>query len=248
MLKLLTPIFLQQYMPLSNFNGLQINFQLFTVEHRRRIYLMTDIVSAKDVTLYDLEKKFDLRLNEDRQFFPEWQADLPETNPEDRKFLDLAKSAYMNLIRYPSMPENAVKLTVLSPLLLMANLLLPPFRIRTEASVSVTNPDESVTIEGRIDILVLEQNLWVLVIESKRAELSVKVGLAQILSYMLADPASGKPCFGLITNGGSHLFLKLVPGDSPTYGMSKVFDLLNPGNDLYQVLTVLKNIRQLNHE
>ncbi|MCP4105026.1 MAG: restriction endonuclease subunit R, partial [Desulfobacteraceae bacterium] len=146
---------------------------------------------------------------------------MPEINSEDKKFLDLAKSAYMNLIRYPSMPENAVKLTVLSPLLHLANLLLPPFHIRTEASVSVTNPDESVTIEGRIDILVLEQNLWVLVIESKRAEFSVKVGLAQILSYMLADPVSGKPCFGLITNGGSYVFLKLVPGDPPAYGMSK---------------------------
>jgi len=206
---------------------------------------MTDIVFAKDVTLYDLEKKFDLRLNGDKQFFPEWQAGSPETNPEDRKLLDLAKSAYMNLIRYPSMPENAVKLTVLSPLLHLANLLLPPFHVRTEASVSVTNPDESVTVEGGIDILVLEQNLWVLVIESKRAELSLKVGLAQILSYMLAAPVSANPCFGLITNGGSHVFLKLVPGDPPTYGMSKVFDLLNPGNDLYHVLAVLKNIRQL---
>ncbi|MCP4112997.1 MAG: restriction endonuclease subunit R, partial [Desulfobacteraceae bacterium] len=67
--------------------------------------------------------------------------------------------------------------------------------------------------------------------------------LAQILSYMLADPVSGKPCFGLITNGGSYVFLKLVPGDPPAYGMSKVSDLFNPGNDLYQVLTVLKNIR-----
>ncbi len=206
---------------------------------------MADMVSAKDVTLYDLERRFNLRLNEDRQFFLEWQPDSPETNSEDKKFLDLAKSAYMNLIRYPSMPENAVKLTVLSPLLHLANLLLPPFHIRTEASVNVTNPDESVTIEGRIDILILEQNLWVLVIESKRAELSIKVGIAQILSYMLAAPATGKPCFGLITNGGSYVFLKLVPGDSPTYGMSKVFDLLNPGNDLYQVLTALKNIRRL---
>ncbi len=206
---------------------------------------MTDIVYAKDVTLYDLEKRFDLHLDGDREFFPEWQTDSPETNSEDRKFLDLAKSAYMNLIRYPSMPENAVKLTVLSPLLHLANLLLPPFHIRTEASVSVTDSDESVTIEGRIDILALEQNLWVLVIESKRAELSIKVGLAQILSYMLATPASGKPCFGLITNGGSYVFLKLLAGDSPTYGLSKVFDLLNPGNDLYHVLAILNNIRQL---
>lgn len=62
---------------------------------------------------------------------------------------------------------------------------------------------------------------------------------------MLAAPVSGKPCFGLITNGGSYVFMKLVPGNSPAYGMSKVFDLLNPGNDLYDVLTVLRNIRQL---
>jgi hypothetical protein len=206
---------------------------------------MNDTLSAKDVTLYDLEKRFDLRLNENEQFFPEWQGDFPEINSEEKKFLDLAKSAYMNLIRYPTMPENAVKLTVLSPLLHLANLLLPPFHIRTEASVSVKNPDESVTIEGRIDILVLgEQNLWVLVIESKRAEFSIKVGLAQILAYMLADPVPQKPCFGMITNGGSYVFLKLVPGDPPTYGISKVFDLLNPGNDLYHVLTILKNIRQ----
>ena len=33
MLKLLTLIFLQQYMPLSNFNGLRIYFELFTVEN-----------------------------------------------------------------------------------------------------------------------------------------------------------------------------------------------------------------------
>jgi hypothetical protein len=67
--------------------------------------------------------------------------------------------------------------------------------------------------------------------------------MAQILSYMLSDPVPEKPCFGLITNGGSYVFLKLLPGDSPCYGVSKVFDLLNPGNDLYGVLNVLKNIR-----
>ncbi len=205
---------------------------------------MNDTIAAKDITLYDLENRFDLRLSELRQFFPEWQTDSLETTPEEKKFLDMAKAAYMNLIKYAAMPENAVKLTVLSPLLHLANLLLPPFHIRTEASVSVTDPNEDITIEGRIDILVLEQNLWVLVIESKRAELSIKVGMAQILSYMMSDPVPGKPCFGLITNGGSYVFLKLMPDTPPTYGMSKVFDLLNPGNDLYNVLSILKNIRQ----
>lgn len=204
---------------------------------------MADIIAAKDITLHDLEEKFAVRLSEDRHFFQEWQSDQIDLAAEEKKFLDMARAAYMNLIKYSAMPENAVKLTVLSPLLHLAGFFLPPFHIRTEASVNVSGPNEELTIEGRIDILVLQQNLWVLVIESKRAEFSVKVGMAQILSYMLADPASGKPCYGLVTNGGSFLFLKLVPGNPPVYGISRVFDLLNPGNDLYAVLSVLKTIK-----
>lgn len=206
---------------------------------------MIDTITANNVTLFDLENKFDLQINEDKLFFPEWQTNSSEINGEEKKFLDMARAAYMNLMKYSAMPENAVKLTVLSPLLHLANLLLPPFHIKTEASVSVTNLNEDVAIEGRIDILVLEQNLWVLVIESKRAEFSIKVGMAQILSYMLSNPEPDKPCFGLITNGGSYVFLKLMPGNPPRYGVSKVFDLLNPGNDLYYVLNILKNIREL---
>jgi hypothetical protein len=49
----------------------------------------------------------------------------------------------------------------------------------------------------------------------------------------------------LATKIAERVFLKLIPGNPPAYGMSKVFDLLNPGNDLYHVLAVLKNIRQL---
>lgn len=203
------------------------------------------IVSAKDVTLYDLESNFNLALNEDREFFPEWQKDSFAIPTEERMLLDLAKSAYLNLIKYASMPENAVQLAVVSPLLHLSGLLLPPFHLKTEASIAVTAPNDDLTIEGRIDILVIEQNFWVLVIESKRAEFSLKVGLAQILAYMLSNPVAEKPCFGLITNGGSYLFLKLSQEISPTYGISKVFDLLNPGNDLYDVLSILKNIKQL---
>jgi len=206
---------------------------------------MDNIIAAKDVTLYELEKKFNLRLTENKQFFPEWQMASPEITTEEKHFLDLAKAGYMNLTKYPIMLENTVQLTVLSPLLHLANFLVSPFHIKTETSIRVSNPDEDTSIEGRIDILVLEQNFWVPVIESKRAELSIKVGLAQILAYMLANPIPEKPGFGLITNGGSYVFLKLIFGESPTYGMSQVYDLLNPGNDLYHVLSILKNIRQL---
>jgi hypothetical protein len=207
---------------------------------------MTDnIIYANDITLYELEKKFALHLNEDEQFFPEWQADSPVITAEEKIFLDLVRAGYMNLNKYPGMLENAVQLTVLSPLLHLANLLLAPFHIKTETSVRVTNTDEDIAIEGRIDILILERSFWVLVIESKRAELSIRAGLAQILAYMLASPLPGKPCYGLITNGGSYVFIKLLISESPEYGVSRVFDLMNPGNDLYHVLGILKKIRLL---
>ncbi|MEH1822295.1 MAG: hypothetical protein V7L31_25000 [Nostoc sp.] len=45
-------------------------------------------------------------------------------------------------------------------------------------------PDEDVIIKGRIDTLVLKEQLWVMIIESKRASFSVEQGLAQILAYL----------------------------------------------------------------
>jgi len=203
------------------------------------------VIAATNVTLHDLEQHFHLQFNEEQDFFSEWQTDLPAIIEEEHHVLDEVKAAYMNLIKYPVMLENAVQITVVSPLLHLAQLLLPPFHLKTETSISVANPDQDIVIEGRIDLLVVEGNFWVLVIESKRAELSIKVGLAQLLSYMLATPSHRHPCYGLITNGGSSLFVKLVFDETPTYALSRVFDVLNPGNDLYHVVSILKHFRQL---
>jgi len=145
---------------------------------------------------------------------------------------------YFNLIGYPSWLTNLVQLSVLAPVLQLAGFFLHPLWIKSESSVNILSQDEEVTIEDKIDILVLKEQLWVLVIESKRAELSIKLGLAQILAYMLATPH--KQCFGLITNGGSFVFFKLVMNPTPQYSMSRVFYLVNPGNDLYSVLGILK--------
>lgn len=92
------------------------------------------------------------------------------------------------------------------------------------------------------------------VIESKRASYSLGAGIAQILSYMLANPQPEQPSFGMITNGGSFLFLKLVQGNPSQYATSDFsdrpradpFDLLKKReNDLYNVLKILKHLGQL---
>ena len=83
------------------------------------------IVFAKDITLHELEAKFNLSLNQNREFFPEWQSEALTISIEEGILLDLAKSAYLNLIKYSSMPENAVQLAVVSPLLHLSGLPRP---------------------------------------------------------------------------------------------------------------------------
>jgi hypothetical protein len=206
---------------------------------------MSETILAKDVTLHDLEGKFHLQLVEDPQFFPEWQTDLPTIDEHERQFLDKLRAGYFNLIKYPSLLENTVQMAVLGPLLYLADFFLAPFHIRSEVSVSISDVDEEITVEGKIDILALKEHLWVVVIESKRAAFSIEAGLAQLLSYMLANPAPNHLNFGLITTGGSSVFVKLVDGQTPQYALSRIFELRNPGNDLYAVLSVLKRFREL---
>ncbi|MGI0496578.1 hypothetical protein ACOKW7_02570 [Limnospira platensis CENA597] len=100
-------------------------------------------------------------------------------------------------------------------------------------------------VKGNIDTLVLKNQVWVMVIESKQAKLSVEAGLAQILAYMLANPNSHQPSFGLITNGGSFLFLKLIQTEHPQYATSDLFGINNRQNNLSDVLKVLKKLIQI---
>ena len=200
---------------------------------------------VKDITLSDLRTKFGLNLVEDEEFFPEWQVNLPELTALERQRLDRVKAAYNNLLEYPPILENTVKMVVLSPLLDMANFYLPPFRIKSEDSVELSAEDEGVIYRGKIDVLVFQEKLWLMVIESKQAAFSLETGEAQLLAYMLASPNPEKPTFGMISNGGSFRFFKLVKAQINQYALSKLFNTRNPGNELYNVLEILKKLGQL---
>lgn len=60
---------------------------------------------------------------------------------------------------------------------------------------------------------------------------------------MLATPEQAAPSFGVVMNGSEFLFLKLVRAETPQYATSNLFSMLNRENDLYQVLSVLKRLR-----
>lgn len=202
---------------------------------------MTQSIAIEKVTLFDLEQQFNLVLVSDPSFFSEWQHNLPELTTTECERLQRVEAAYTNLERR-SLLENTVKLAILSPLLDLAGFFLPPFYIETEKNVEIVAEQDELQLRGRIDILVLMKQLWLLVIESKRAAFSLKVGIPQALSYMLAAPKVIPSTFGLVTNGSSFVFLKMVKTDTTIqYAKSKEF-ILGQDNGLELTLRIMKQL------
>lgn len=204
---------------------------------------MVSVIPASKITLYDLEQRFQLQQTNLPSFFQEWQAELPDLTEAEKQRLARIQATVANLERR-SLLENIVKLAILSPLLDLAGLFLPPFYVSTEDTVNIEATDNSLIVQGRIDVLVLKEQLWVLVIESKRAEFSPKVGIPQVLSYMLAAPDRAMPLYGLVTNGTDFVFLKLQFEATPHYGRSRQF-ILGQDQDLAKVLQILKHLAQI---
>ncbi|MCY7286295.1 MAG: type I restriction enzyme HsdR N-terminal domain-containing protein [Cyanobacteria bacterium CAN_BIN43] len=202
---------------------------------------MVQSIPVSDLTLADVEDKFGLRCVEDDSFFLEWQQDSPEISDVERQALDQIKSSFLYLSKY-SMSEEAVKLVMISPLLSMAGFYNPPFRIKTEAPIQIALEDEGKLVRGRIDILVLQERFWVVVVESKEAGFSLKDAIAQALSHMMATPHPHQPAYGLATNGSEFRFIKLTAQQSPQYGLSDLLTLQRRENDLYGVLRVLRRV------
>ena len=204
---------------------------------------MVQIISAQDVTLHNLKTKFNLHYTEDNLFFREWQDNLPEVSESEKQALERVKTNFLNLIEYPPMLENAVKMVVLSPLLDLAGFYQHPLRISTEKQVEIVSDDEGTIVKGKIDVLVLQEQLWILVIEAKKAQFSLEPGIPQALAYMLDNPNPEQPIFGLVTNGSNFIFIKLMK-QPPLYALSDEFTLRR-ANDLDIVLSILKQLGKL---
>ena len=200
---------------------------------------MVQAIAAKDVTLKELKQNFGTQISQDPTFFTEWLNGFTPLRDEDHHLLDRVKANFLELMEDPPMLENTVKMVVLAPLLDLAGFYHKPFRIETETSVALEMKDEGAIIRGRIDVLVIKNRLWLLVIESKRSDFAVTRAIPQALAYMLSNSETLQPTFGMITNGNEFLFLKTSQNE---YANSRLFSLLNPNNELYEVLQVLKHL------
>lgn len=203
---------------------------------------MVQIVQAQNINLAYLEENFQLQKSEVEEFFPEWLQNLPEITDLEKQFLDRVKANFLHLIMQPPFLENAVKMVVLSPLLDLAGFYNNPFYLATEKSIELAVKDNEEIVRGRIDVLVVQQQLWLLVVESKKASFSLLEAIPQALTYMLNNPNQEKPVFGLVTNGEDFQFLKLQNRDKPLYALSDKFTLFRRQNELYEVLSILKKL------
>lgn len=203
---------------------------------------MVQIVQVQNINLAYLEENFQLQKSDSEEFFPEWLQNLPETTDLEKQFLDRVKANFLHLIMQPPFLENAVKMVVLSPLLDLAGFYNNPFYLATEKSIELAAKDNEEIVRGRIDVLVVQQQLWLLVVESKKASFSLLEAIPQALTYMLNNPNKEKPVFGLVTNGEDFQFLKLQKQDKPLYALSDKFTLSKRQNELYQVLSILKKL------
>ncbi len=197
-------------------------------------------LSADKITIDDLQRYFGLNDRPDPDGFLEWQQDLPPLTDEDRSRLDKAQAHYAHLSKRP-MLEAMVKMVILSPLLELAGFYDPPFYATSEKSVNISTQDHNLTVRGKIDVLVTQEQFWILVIESKQSGIAIDSGIPQALTYMLAAPNQTKPLYGMVTNGNNFIFLKL---QNNIYHLSDEFSLRRRG-DLYQVLAILKHLAQL---
>ena len=207
---------------------------------------MPQTLQAKNITLADLKENFGLVESSTGPLFAEGSVNLPSLSIMDLELLNKVKAEYKNLSVYEVL-EPIVKMVVLSPLLSVAGFFLPPFQITAEKKVELMTEDDGVLIRGLIDLLVFYHEIWIVTIEAKRADYSLKVAFPQVLTYMLSSPNTQPIVSGLVTNGSEFRFIQLHKGEKlgekPSYVMSDLFSN-DRGDDFYRVAQILKYLGQ----
>ncbi|MHC0068611.1 type I restriction endonuclease [Nostoc sp. UIC 10890] len=171
-------------------------------------------------------------------------ADLPALSEAEQTRLEQVRQNYLYQISDGSLLEETVKMVVLSPLLELAGFYQAPYRFKTEVSVDiVAQGDNDEILRGRIDVLVLQAKLWIVLIESKKTTFDLELAIPQTLAYMAIHPNPEQPLYGMIANGSSYLFVKTL---GQQYGISDLFATRSQYlNNLSGVLRILKHLGRI---
>ena len=142
-------------------------------------------VTQSASSLAEVEARFSLSRNQDVAFFSVWQAPFSTISEKESGSLDLVYRRLQYHRADGELLEGAVTLLVVSPLLELANLYDPPFKLKSEASVEIAVDDGEETLRGRIDALILQNQLWVIVVEAKKTTIPLRSALPQLLTYLM---------------------------------------------------------------
>jgi hypothetical protein len=150
-------------------------------------------------TFKELQTRLNLHQATSEHFFDEWLTDLPALNESEQLGIARIKNRYDYHRLDGLLLEGIINWIVVSPLLELAGFLDPPFQLKSPYGIGLELDDPQETIRGLIDTLVIQEQLWILVVESKRTSVPVPAALPQLLTYMMANPHPERPTYGLAT-------------------------------------------------
>jgi predicted type IV restriction endonuclease len=208
--------------------------------------VQTLAISKAMTSMAEVQARFPIDYATDLAFFLEWQQDLPSLTDAEKAQLTHIQQRFIQHRDRGSLPEGTVDKLMISPLLDLAGLYDSRFTIRTEASVEINLEADGESLQGRMDTLILKDEIWILVVEAKNSTFALSVALPQLLTYMLSASIDGVARFGLATNGEEFRFVKLQSqGDRAIVDLSAILSVMPPSrSQLPQVVQILKSLAQ----
>ncbi|MBT9311189.1 type I restriction endonuclease subunit R [Leptothoe kymatousa] len=197
-------------------------------------------VTTAITNLNEAHQRLNLRPANGADFFSEWQGELPALSPEEVDTLDRLKARYRYYQADGAITESTVDFILVSPLLELLGLCDPPYKLRGEKYISIEIESGDTVLRGLIDVLIVQDGFWLVLLETKRYGFSVMQALPQTLAYLAS--ADAPQAFGLITTGEDFLF---VTADLQTreYDISDKFTLsTRHENQLQTVVKIMKKL------
>ena len=205
--------------------------------------VQTTAITEAITNLNDAHQRFGLSRTTAATFFPQWREPLPALTSIESAALDKYCDRDLSYAADGSISEGTVNVIMVSPLLELLGLCDPPLRVQGERYVEIAIENDDQVLRGRIDVVIIQQRLWIVLVEAKHFGFSVMQAIPQTLAYMMGSPKTQDPTYGLITTGEDFLFLKLQRQPLAQYALSNKFTLLSDeSNNLHQVARILKQL------
>ncbi len=207
-------------------------------------------LQARNLTLDEVHQFLNLQPSLQRVRYGEVLA-LPELTDWEMAEVEQIRIDFQAYWQAGKVLEGQVQMLVLAPLLRLAGFYRSPIQLSLEQAIAeISIVDEETTITGRLDLLAARRAtttpLWILVVESKNSQVDALNGLPQLLTYTSRALSHQRSVWGLVTNGISYYFTRLMTNElrsQQTYQLLPELNLLDIDRALI-LLQVLKAIRE----